>query len=64
MKVHNFWGISPQDKPNHPWAGLSFFKRGFGGHAQEFAHAKDLKINWLYYATRAFEKIECWQKGY
>ncbi|MDP2909635.1 MAG: peptidoglycan bridge formation glycyltransferase FemA/FemB family protein, partial [bacterium] len=31
---YNFWGIST--KPNHPWAGLSQFKMGFGGREKEY----------------------------
>jgi len=29
--VYDFWGVAPLDEPNHPWAGLSEFKAGFGG---------------------------------
>jgi lipid II:glycine glycyltransferase (peptidoglycan interpeptide bridge formation enzyme) len=27
----DFWGIAPNDDPRHPWAGISAFKRAFGG---------------------------------
>lgn len=30
-KYYDFHGIAPQDQPNHPWAGVSRFKKGFGG---------------------------------
>jgi lipid II:glycine glycyltransferase (peptidoglycan interpeptide bridge formation enzyme) len=27
----DFWGVTPDDDPKHPWAGFSAFKKGFGG---------------------------------
>jgi len=58
---YNFWGISPDDKPKHPWAGLSLFKKGFGGYAEAYVHAKDLPINnkyWLTYAIETIRKVK------
>ena len=46
--LYNFWGISPVDKPNHPWAGLSLFKKGFGGFAEEYLHAQDKPLTAKY----------------
>ena len=31
FKLYNFWGIAPDDNPNHPWRGITLFKKGFGG---------------------------------
>lgn len=28
---YDFWGIAPQDAPDHPWHDISIFKRKFGG---------------------------------
>jgi len=60
LQKYNFWGISPENKPDHPWQGLSFFKMGFGGYAQRWMPAKDMPISPLYWLTNIFEK---WQKG-
>lgn len=30
-KYFDFWGVTPDDDPDHPWHGLSQFKRLFGG---------------------------------
>ena len=42
MKIYNMWGVSPENKINHPWKGLSLFKRGFGGNVKEYLHSQDL----------------------
>lgn len=45
MTRYNFWGVSPVDKADHRFAGLSLFKRGFGGQDFEYLNAQDLIIN-------------------
>ena len=30
-KYYDFHGIAPQGQPNHPWVGITRFKKGFGG---------------------------------
>jgi lipid II:glycine glycyltransferase (peptidoglycan interpeptide bridge formation enzyme) len=54
---YNFWGIAPQDKPDHRFAGVSLFKRGFGGQEVQYLPAHDLAVNWKYGATRTFELV-------
>jgi len=53
---YNFWVISPNGGPKHRWAGLTFFKKGFGGNEVEYALAKDLPLTRRYWITRFWEK--------
>ncbi len=55
---YNFWAISPSDDPKHRWAGLTFFKKGFGGNEINYAPARDLPISFKYWITYFFEKIK------
>ncbi|MBZ9577622.1 peptidoglycan bridge formation glycyltransferase FemA/FemB family protein [Patescibacteria group bacterium] len=55
---YNFWGIAPDDNKNHPWAGLSLFKKGFGGYRKDYVQTQDLPLSKVYaLITRPFEKI-------
>ncbi len=54
---YDFWGVVPEDKVNHPWAGLSLFKRGFGGAEHAYVHAKDYVISLKYWLNFAVETI-------
>ena len=56
-KKFNFWGIAPEGKKNHPWAGLSLFKMGFGGYKKEYVKTQDFPLSKKYYLTYLFEKI-------
>ena len=44
-KYFDFWGIAPPDEPNHPWAGISAFKHGFGGEVVKNIGTYDMVIN-------------------
>jgi lipid II:glycine glycyltransferase (peptidoglycan interpeptide bridge formation enzyme) len=55
LKYYNFWGIAPNDDPNHRFAGVTTFKKGFGGERVDWLHARDLVISPLYYFTYLFE---------
>jgi lipid II:glycine glycyltransferase (peptidoglycan interpeptide bridge formation enzyme) len=64
LKLYNFWGIAPEDNPNHPWRGLTLFKKGFGGRTVSFLHAQDLVISSWYAVPRIVEVIEERIRGY
>ena len=56
LKFYNFWGVCSEEKTNHPWAGLSLFKRGFGGFHEEYLAAQDLIISPIYWLNYLIEK--------
>ena len=61
---YNFWGIiTPDDNKNHPWAGLSLFKKGFGGHRKDYVQTQDLPLSKIYYLTYIFEKMRKIKRG-
>jgi lipid II:glycine glycyltransferase (peptidoglycan interpeptide bridge formation enzyme) len=61
---YNFFGIAGDDDPKHPWAGLTLFKKGFGGEKHEMIHALDYPITKKYWVTYYYEKLERKFRGY
>ena len=58
----DFYGVAPETADNnHPWAGITRVKMGFGGKRVAFAGAYDLIINpfiyWAYNFTRALSRL-------
>lgn len=56
LEFYNFWGVAPEGKSNHPWAGLSLFKKGFGGFPEEYLPAQDLRLDGKYWLSFLIEK--------
>jgi lipid II:glycine glycyltransferase (peptidoglycan interpeptide bridge formation enzyme) len=44
QKHFDLWGVSPVDQPKHSLAGVSKFKRGFGGHHVTYMGTWDLPL--------------------
>lgn len=62
-KIFNFYGIV-ENKPNHPWNGLSKFKMGFGGEKKELLHCQDLPLSYKYIITWLIETARKIKRGY
>ncbi|MBV9349635.1 MAG: peptidoglycan bridge formation glycyltransferase FemA/FemB family protein [Patescibacteria group bacterium] len=62
LKRYNFWGVVPDDQPKHPWAGLSKFKKGFGGYPEAYVHAQDLPLSLRYWIMWAIETFRRWKR--
>lgn len=63
--IYNLWGVTiDENNKRHPWRGLSHFKKGFGGNLEEYIHAKDYPLTFLYCATYCWELIRKIWKGY
>jgi lipid II:glycine glycyltransferase (peptidoglycan interpeptide bridge formation enzyme) len=56
-KYYNMWGIAPSDNPKHRFAGVTMFKKGFGGKQVDWLHAQDIPVSPFYCGTYAFEFI-------
>ncbi|MEO8691838.1 MAG: peptidoglycan bridge formation glycyltransferase FemA/FemB family protein [Candidatus Saccharimonas sp.] len=59
MKRYNLWGIAYSDNPHHRYAGVTTFKRGFGGTDVTYVPAHDLVLrpvaylkNWVIETAR------------
>lgn len=72
--IYNFWGIAPRKvmedgheeiiDPNHPFAGVTTFKTGFGGFPLPLVHCMDIPLTAGYRFTRAFEMVRKWKRGF
>lgn len=62
--TYSFWGIAPEGSKNHPFAGVTTFKRGFGGELLEIAHCRDIPVSGKYYLTKGFETLRKWKRGF
>lgn len=58
MRKYNFWGVSPLGNENHRFAGLSLFKRGFGGEDVSYLPAHDYVLRKpLYFVNSLIETV-------
>lgn len=57
QKRFNFWGIAYTDDPHHRYAGVTTFKRGFGGEDVSFVPAHDIVLKPTYAKTWLIETI-------
>ncbi len=54
---YNFWGVAYTDDPNHRFAGVTTFKRGFGGRDATYMPAYDIVLRPKYLMTWLIETI-------
>ena len=57
LKRYNFWGITKDDNPKHRFAGVTLFKKGFGGYQLDYLPAYDLPLKPVYWLTYLFETL-------
>ncbi|MFA6130988.1 MAG: peptidoglycan bridge formation glycyltransferase FemA/FemB family protein [Patescibacteria group bacterium] len=56
-KTFDFWGIAPVDaSENHPWAGISRYKEGYGGTVVSMPGTYDLPMKHLWYSLYGIGK--------
>jgi len=57
-ETFDFYGIAPDDNPKHPWAGITSFKKQFGGYQENILGSYDLIIQPIMYKIfKMAEKI-------
>lgn len=59
-KIYNMWGIAQKENKNHPWYGLSQFKKSFGGKLIKLLPTIDFPFSYRYYLNYIYEKIKRW----
>lgn len=60
-RMYNFWGIASEK--DHPWAGLTLFKTGFGGREVPLVPTQDLPLSPRYWPVYALELLRRWKRG-
>lgn len=75
-RIYSFWGIAPvaldpdgkwritHRGQQHPFAGVTTFKTGFGGKLLNLVHCRDIPLTPAYRLTRAIETIRKWRRGF
>ena len=62
---YNFWGVAPKGaKPHHPFAGITHFKKGFGGQRIELLRCQDFPLTKKYIVTWIIESVRRLRRGF
>ncbi len=57
-ETYDFFGVAPDDNPKHPWAGVTRFKKQWGGYQEDILGSYDLVFSPVKYkAFKLAEKI-------
>jgi lipid II:glycine glycyltransferase (peptidoglycan interpeptide bridge formation enzyme) len=56
FKNYDFWGVAKDDSPNDPWAGVSSFKKSFGGEKVCYQKPYDFALNKGYLLEKFIEQ--------
>jgi len=48
-KTYDFLGVAPENAKNHPWAGVTEFKKKFGGQIIDYPTAKEMVLRPFWY---------------
>jgi lipid II:glycine glycyltransferase (peptidoglycan interpeptide bridge formation enzyme) len=65
IKYYNFWGISPKNAgPEHPFYGITHFKKGFGGNEYDLLWCRDMPISIFYWLNWIIEYARCKWRGF
>jgi lipid II:glycine glycyltransferase (peptidoglycan interpeptide bridge formation enzyme) len=54
--AYDLWGVAPTEDPEHPWAGITRFKTGFGGRRVGYLGAWELPGDPFWYTVYRYAK--------
>ncbi len=57
LKNYDFWGVAASSSPKDPWAGVTEFKKGFGGERITYRPPYDMVVSNSYYWQRVAENL-------
>jgi lipid II:glycine glycyltransferase (peptidoglycan interpeptide bridge formation enzyme) len=57
-KFYNLWGIARKENKDHPWYGLTQFKKSFGGKLIKLPPTTDYPFSFKYWFNYLYEKIK------
>jgi len=65
MHWYNFWGIMPPNAgDNHPYKGITHFKKGFGGFEKNLLHCHDRPVSAKYWLNWGVETLRRMRRGF
>ncbi len=56
LHAYDWWGIAPEGVKNHPWQGVTRFKKGFGGEVVQMPSTVDVVVNPFWYGLYKLAK--------
>ena len=57
-KYYDFLGIAPEGVTNHPWIGVTSFKKKFGGEVTSYPRAKEIVLRpFWYWVYKVYKKV-------
>lgn len=65
IQWYNFWGIAPEHaSKEHPFFGITHFKKGFGGQKKDLLHCQDLPLSKKYWFNWVIESFRRMKRGF
>jgi lipid II:glycine glycyltransferase (peptidoglycan interpeptide bridge formation enzyme) len=65
LRYYNFWGIAPEGaKKNHPFYGITHFKKGFGGFQKDLLLCQDYVVSPKYWFNWSIETLRRFKRGF
>ncbi|HSX58007.1 MAG TPA: peptidoglycan bridge formation glycyltransferase FemA/FemB family protein [Candidatus Saccharimonadales bacterium] len=63
-EVYDFWGIAKSDSKSDPWAGVTSFKKSFGGEMVTYEKPFDLALSNKYHLDKIIERARLFKRKF